>query len=853
MRKRKLALALASLLVMPSATTHALGLGEIETRSVLNQPLSAEIKLLSVSPGEIADVTVKLADSVAYVTAGIDKSPVLSEIKFIITQKADGTPVIQLKSNQPIREPFLDFIIEVNWPTGRLLREYTMLLDPPVFASDASSGSVKAPAAQVREISKSATDSAATKTNISPAADQPSASNEPRKPRSETTQQVVGGSEGGPMLGPTNKNDTLWEIAKRLQRDESASIEQVMMALFRANPEAFFSNNVNNLKSGFVLRVPDQEAINAIDKNAAMREARNQYQRWLENKSSSPLDNDANQQGSAVRTDVQGESGNKGVAKGQLKLIAPEGEAASRGGNGKGTSANDAQSLSKELQLAIETGDAARQENDELKARVASLEEQLSTMQRLITLKDDALVDMQNKLGNSEQGITQAATDTAVDASPIDSANLPANQDQAVKEQVESVQVAPAGESILSMLTSPLVLGILVVVGLLLGALSWVFIRRRQQQEADYAEEETFQMRKPNFNFSDNPPVSMPIVEQTMSEPDSFSNLSLGTSEMDEAPAEDSEIDPLAEADVYLAYRRYQQAEDLIKDAILQEPERQDLQVKLLEIYYAMSNKEAFEAQAESFYTTLTSDDGDVWEKVVEMGGELSPDHPLFGGEQAESSAIAQNDFDTPETVEEIHFENSAAQTENVIEFESGLTPDIQHDNEVAFSQFKDPGEDSYTNSGNGMDFNLDADTIQQIRSAANTSKGPQGLNDELEGLVVDKLFDSDTVAGLNSDDMSLEQQSTRQAEGNADLEAMLAQVEDVGFEKVFGFDDANFGESDEDLFASNDMVGTKLDLARAYIDMDDSDGARSILGEVLKEGSDTQKEEAMELIRRIS
>lgn len=848
MRKRKLALALASLLMVPSATTYALGLGEIETRSGLNQPLNAEIKLLSVSKSELPDVSVKFADSAAYVTAGIDKSPLLIDIQFVVTQKADGSSVIQLKSSQPIREPFLDFIIEVNWPTGRLLREYTMLLDPPVFASDTSAANVKAPATQDRESPISSAPASSASAGTSSSSAQPSASSEAPKNRSSSKQAVTAGpGDGGATHESTGKNDTLWEIAKRLRPDESVSVEQMMMALFRANPDAFFGNNVNNLKSGFVLRVPDQTELNAINHSTAVREARRQYQRWLEKKPPS-LEGDPQQQGLAVRTDsVQEETGKSADAKGQLKLMAPESEGAVRGGNGKGSSNKDAQSLSKELQLAIETGDATRQENDELKARVAALEEQLNTMQRLITLKDDALVDMQSKSGSPSPVDPAPLADVVVD-SPVDSSNPAANKDQATA-QPEAVPVTPTGESIWSMLASPLVLGILIVVGLLVGALGWIFARRRKQQQADYAEEETFAPLKRNFAFSENPAMTMPIVEQTFSESMDTDEVLHTTSSMEDVPAEDSEIDPLAEADVYLAYRRYQQAEDLIKDALQQEPERQDLQTKLLEVYYAMGNKEAFETQAESFYTTLTSDDREVWEKIVDMGSELSPGHPLFNGEQTPLHAAEQNDFNRKDVVEEVHFDTFPVDdSANVIEFESGFTPRPGDEDRPVFSQFTDAKPVQHSD-GNLLEFSLDDDTIKQIRAAADARKGPQGLSDELEGLVVDKLFEDENTPG----EVAIEQQSIRQVTEDADLEAMLAQVDDVGFEKVFGFDDTHFGGSDEDLFASNDMVGTKLDLARAYIDMDDGDGARSILGEVLQEGSETQKEEARELMRRMS
>ena len=258
MRISKILLAIFMMLV--SATAGSMGIGEIKLNSALNEPLNAQIELFSVRDADFDNIIVRMGSLKDFANAGIDKAAILNKVKFKVVHAAGGKVAIQVTSRQPIREPFLNFLVEVTWPEGRVLREYTVLLDPPVFARKAAA-SVQAPVA------------------TAPAQPEVSTVKEPAP--SKPVPVTVSEDEKFPLMdieipgkGETpaiavdsykvKRSETLWSIANKLKPADS-SAEQMMMALLSANPQAFVNNNINNLKSGSVLKVPDEAAIKAMN------------------------------------------------------------------------------------------------------------------------------------------------------------------------------------------------------------------------------------------------------------------------------------------------------------------------------------------------------------------------------------------------------------------------------------------------------------------------------------------------------------------------------------------------------------------------------------------------------------
>lgn len=787
---RKSALAMAMWGTLAAQSALALGLGDIQLKSALNQPLRAEVELLSVTERELQELRVALADPEVFQRAGIERQPFLTRIQFEPLRKPDGTAVIQITSRESVREPFLDFMLEVVWANGKLVRAYTVLVDPPV-TMPAPAPTTQAPAASTP----------------APAA----------APRPAVTADV--GSRSGDTYGPTGRNDTLWNIAAKV-RPEGVGMEQAMLGLLNANPNAFIGHNINNLKAGYVLRIPDRAAFTALDAAEAGAEVRAQNREWREGRvrparadAAAPMPAPTPAPAAAPEADSR------------LELTAPEdGEAVGTAAvAGEGA---DLETLRRELVLATEATEVQRAQSEQLESRLQVLEEQITKMQRLIELKDDQLALLADQAGEeaSEAAVPPAAGEqpTGVDALEAElfqgeEAALDAVEPEPLPESLapapEAVpappvprETAPASApppfeestSLLDrILANPLWLGggaLVIALLVLLG------LRRRSSTEPEF-QESILQEREVRPTRASAPVVAAapaePEPEARPRESDSSLLSEFATSDLG-AIQNQSEADPLAEADVYLAYGRYQQAEDLIRDALGDEPDREDFNLKLLEIYAAGQNRSGFDAHAEQLLARLESQEHPLWVKVAELGRELNPGNPLYqpGGGFAVS----------PDT----GMEAPVADTEdNSLDFDLGLgesEPDLTSQepplDEMAFDLDTDAGETKpEAPEGEGLDFDLGGEEEHKPEAAES-----------------------------NELDFDLGDLDLGGAGGDLDTEM----------------------ESGEGLLADMDEVATKLDLARAYIDMGDPDGARSILDEVLQEGNEAQQDEARDLLGQL-
>ena len=773
--------------------------------------------------------------------------------------------------------------------------------------------------------------------------------------------------------GPTERSDTLWEIALEMRSDSGVSVPQMMLALLQENPEAFYGNNINNLKAGYVLRAPDRDVINALSKQAAAAEANRQYQEWLAVKGRSgatTLAGSRRQVVEGAQAGADGASSAPGASaaaptEGRLQLVSPD-QAVSPEGVG-GASADEAvQSLRQQLLMATESLEASNQENVNLSQRLVELETQLESMQKLIALRDESLAALQEGLAAGEQleilpepadsvaedaagGQADAALGSdAVDTLEIieeDTAAAPAETQPAEAaavaekpQQPSKSAAAPAGDSLLDqVMAQPISMaigGAILVLAILLVAM---IVRRRRQD----AEDEDFFATAPltsenigsalsgqpdavaagdgapNEGFPMNAPVAAAATAEAAddlfvesgTETETFTGFGSGSGVIQ---AEESDIDPIAEADVYLAYRRYEQAESLLKEAINAEPERNELKLKLLEIYFVTKDQEAFEAQAEAIYASSSSSNPDLWGQVVEMGRELCPDHPLF----AEAGGLPLGDDTVGEAVQEFDFDfdqdetaGSAAQAPSA-DLDLGLDPG----DTAAVSEGGAGDADTEAGGLGSLDFDLDLDFgDEQAGQGIDTdevAKTPRsdGPDDTVSsaGTLSDMAFDApeagldletptleavsrdddvradfsdfDNVISLDKkaagsiketdfgdleldlDELSMTPGSAGNVQDNSHVAAVASSsareegdwsLQPALSEFIQG--DGHMEDEEYSLFEnSDDVVGTKLDLAKAYIDMGDQDGALSILDEVVKEGSDTQRQEAEQLMRQI-
>ena len=378
MKVRKLAVALALAGGLGSGMAQALGLGEIELQSWLNEPLDAEISLRQSAGVDPGDVFVNVAPESAYQRLGLERNQFLSKLKFEVVTGSDGNLAINVSSREPVREPYLNFLLELTWPNGRLMREYAVLVDPPVYAEESGvQEQVSAP--------------------VSSAASAPARQTTTRSPesvrREAAVQRAPARGYQPDSFGPTGPSDTLWTIAQRMRPDSSVSMQQMMLAIQDLNPDAFIAGNINKLKRGQVLRAPTLDQIQRRTKAEANRVVARQNEEF---QSPRPVDATRTAQAESAPAQAAGTAGADGTD--ELKLLVAEEETSPRtddeggsaGGDGEQAGGADAGNA-----VAMEELDATRRENEELSSRLQDMQEQVQTLQRLLELKNSQLAELQ--------------------------------------------------------------------------------------------------------------------------------------------------------------------------------------------------------------------------------------------------------------------------------------------------------------------------------------------------------------------------------------------------------------------------------------------------------------------------
>ena len=395
---RKTALVTAMLGAFASQAI-AMGLGEIQLHSALNQPLLAEIELLSPTAADLNDLRATLASREAYAKAGVERGFFHTKLRFEVIKRPNGTAAIKVTSHDPVREPYLDFLLEATWGSGQALREYTVLVDPPVLMP-APAPEYEAP---VTEYSASA-------------------------PKSSAPVYSGGGAASGLVDGEyhVSRNDTTWGVANTVRPDGSVSMEQVMISLLRANPNAFINQNINNLKAGQILRVPSREEMAAITHAAAVADVRAQTNQWRSGSAAAPTPAASAAPSETPAAPASDAAVQAADADAQLKLVAPKAEedtAAAKATTGD----QSLDEIRKELTLASEAMEAQRLENSDLSSRVKELEDQISKLHGLIELKDSEMARLAGTAAPTADGAAAPGTEAAPgEAAPTTDAELTA-------------------------------------------------------------------------------------------------------------------------------------------------------------------------------------------------------------------------------------------------------------------------------------------------------------------------------------------------------------------------------------------------------------------------------------------
>lgn len=909
LRIRKLVLAMAAASALSSGMANALGLGELTLKSAQNQPLDAEIELLDVRDLKAAEVAPSLAPPEEFSKAGVAFPTYLEDLTFTPVINPNGKSVLRVTSSQPLPGPVVKFLVQVMWPQGRLLRDYSVLLDQAKAQGE-----------------------------------QPAAGN--------VTPAITGASSY-----TTQRRDTLWQIAAR--NTQGGSIQQTMIAIQALNPDAFIGNNINQLKVGQVLRLPDQQQIQSIAQGEANREVAEQYAAWREGRRLGPRARqlDATRRGAA-------EAAPSRIAQGDnLRLVSP--------GNQAG--AGQAKALNDELAMAQESLDTSRRDNEELKSRMADLQSQLDKLQRLIELKNNQLARLEGQGAAASAAAADTPEQPVVNPAPAAADTAP--------QPVPDTQPAPASQpkgALDSVLGNPWLLGVIAGSSILvLALLLWLLARKRKaQQEAEKhlrmaraLEEEQgagFDSDIESFGGVEAPEPGVTLSPAVVAASAAAAVAAEKVAEpvAEAAPEPEPQADPhaalLAQVDQCLAEGRLNRATELLEPAVAAAPERDDLRLKLMDVYARQGDQSAFAEQERQLPASE--------QNVAEVAG-LKERYPAMLGLAAAGlgAAALAAEMDEQYVQELLHDEPKAPVVADVVPDElSGFEPQEQAEPEVVAQAAPDAELDAFDDVptldatdlaeqdlDSAFDLSLGEALADQAPLAASVREEPMaqgGVPDEL--IIAEPVLDEPVQEEAQPEEQPFAVDAELQADADADFEAMLAQAEpqpavdlsdfdlDVSepvapaapealeqdpldvtaelaafdsepeFDPVSEFDlpsdfdlslsleddspaaksfaselnDVNaeldklsqsletpslephftsedavaqpepepLDDLDFDFFSGSDEVATKLDLARAYIDMGDSQGARDILDEVVKDGDDSQRQEAEDMLSRL-
>src|SRR5215813_3157427 len=658
---------MASVTALPLSAL-ALGLGRLTVDSGLGQPLSARVELTAVQKDELDSLTAKVADQAVYRDNNVQYPAVLTRARVSVEQGSNNVPYLRVSTTQAVNEPFLDLIVEVNWATGRVVRNYTFLLDPP----GATERQAVEPVAPVRGAAA---------------------------PARGASQRAAAGSAAGPKAGAgdsytVKRGDTLSKIAKEY-KPADVTLEQMLVALFRDNERAFDGKNMNRLRSGQILTIPGAEEPSQIAQSDAKQVVRVQASDWRAYRDrlaaaaptteATPTRQAA---GGKITTAVEEKGAPAPSGRDQLKVSREQGKGS---GAGAGVAqAEDATAKDKALR--------------EANSRIADLEKTLKDMQKATELRSQTMSDMQKQAdaakGTKVAEPVKAEPPTVVAAAPVappapvaapatPQAATPAPEPKPVEAKApdtkpaetktpetkapeaaapaapaEAKAPAPAPKATKAKAPPPsflddllantpswaLIGGPLVVLG---GIAAILAARRRKTTKFEDSIISGTDI-KTNTVFGSTGGGVVNTGDNSLAS--DFSREGLGNIDTDE-------VDPIAEAEVYLAYGRDAQAEEILKDALKKDPNRQEIYLKLLEIHAQHNKPSAFETVASELYS-VSGGQGEVWQKAMALGRQLDPSNPMFteaGSAAAFAAAAAAESEHSASEKEVAHVQSEPA------------------------------------------------------------------------------------------------------------------------------------------------------------------------------------------------
>lgn len=971
-------IAVASLL-LPSLA-FAAGLGKISVLSALGQPLRAEIEIVSLQRGEGDSLAARLASGETFRQSSIELNPALLSVKFAVERRSGGQFAMTLTSTQPMNEPFIDMLVELNWSNGRLVREYTFLLDPPEYAGPPKAESASAvqgaqvevlpqvtaaipgtpgdsntsaqaaaadpatPAlAQALPETAQATQSVGADAPTSGQAEQP-VSPEPTvvvdaAPGPEVAPSQAGDASPGasvqvdsapPAQAPASeliqepgvshayevkRGDTLSKIVLG-NKVEGASLQQMLVAMFRANPDAFVGDNMNRLRAGKILNIPDSDASTSVAAADARRVVRAQFADFNEYKrklggavaaAPGPQEGSRQASGQIGASKVDGPTP-KDAPKDQLRL----------------SGADDAKRGTKAAAGSVATADDLAAKDNALREaneRIALLEKNLQDLQKLSQIRSQAGAQLQQQAAGKQPEPAakvpqvepaKTAAPAAKVAEPAKAAPLPAKaeapkpvevskvEQQPVKapEPTKTAEAAKAPDApkateasraspelpkpaepakaeavakapvptksgaakapaaalpepsfVDELLGNPVALsGAGGAVLLLAGYAAYAWRKKRSTQ---------FESSVMSVSPSDADSVLGAAGGRNVDT--GSSSFQSDFSQSGAAKVDTEEIDPIAEADVYMAYGRDAQAEEILKEALTKDSSRQAIRVKLLEIYANRKDTNLFEKSANEL-RKATGGEGPEWAKVAGLGLSIDPTNPLYGGKPGPTAQVFS------ETAQFAAFR--APQPEPTTQAEAPLNIDFDIGTATSAPAMApdfnlDAGGSSAESEPAGLDFDLGMGTSKLGAGVGEPASREPALADSAISIDFDLPMGdkpgqpatplsgaappSIDFGGIDFNLGSTPGDETTRVESPKAPAVDLASISlDLG---APGGGNGSGGAAPDPRWQE---VATKLDLAKAYEEMGDKDGARELLKEVMKEGDSAQQQKAQTMLQAI-
>ncbi len=835
-----------SLLIAAFLTSEvwAIGLGDIRLDSALNEPLRAEIALLSASPEELAGLDVSLASSDVFERYGIDRPYYLQELEFNIVRGGVDGSTVQIRSRSPMTEPFLTFLVEANWSSGRLLREYTVLLDPPTYTPPAvqQPRSVAAPE-RTAPSDSGRIEQPEQRETVTPSVREPAPEPAPERvspPRSETLDTPYATTPGDSMT--VARGETLWAIASRVRPDSRLTMNQTMVAIYEANRDAF-GGNINLLRAGATLRIPSADEILQIGSGQALSEVRRQNEIWGIGAASAG-DTATRPSLTLVPPDEEPAAADYDDTPAEQPLTREQ-EIENRIAELEAEDLRDQPSL---IQIRDNELAALRQELAELRGEVYEPPATVDDVATDETAADDAATDeaaIDDSIADDGAEDTDAATaddaavDDAAEAAADDATTDDSTADEPDVDRTTVVRTrADTEEGLLDKiigfatgLWGKVIAGVVVALALLL----WLLRRRSADDDSDRPWEtldaDDLQAEGLSSTQTIQAPVADeaivvveqdsgvhavdPVIEPTVETPmppmadgeGQFGSLE-DTFSSDTAVNLD-QTDPIAEADFHMAYGLYDQAADLINGALESNPTDRSLISKLCEIYFVWGNRDAFIDAAANLKSVVGDDGGSEWNKIVIMGQQIAADHELFAGADVAGATgavdLSFDDGGDEAGALDMEFGDEDTGSADVVDLGAG---DDAEASAIDFP-FEDDGDAA-------VDLNLDATAESPTIEADPAGKTVEMESPTVETPTIEEQFDvfgdgtselpslGDSLADIIADDTP-EAEAT--AEINLDeLDLGVGQDAETELASLDSLDDTGINEALDDEAASGEF-----------------------------------------------